>query len=126
MSHTVVWRDGISPTESDEEFQVSKKITIVLRRQIGAKITRRNGRQVDGYKCDEAGWVDIQDVLECQFIWTEKNSAEARNERYYRWNSGKCDIGRKRMELLMKLSWINGGRKQPNQVADSLSRYVKG
>ena len=101
------------PDETDEEFKISKKLNACLRHQIGGKNPRhRGGGEFDGYRCDDAGWVDID--LESQYIWTQKDSQEAQNERYHRKRTSTYPIGKKRTELLMKLTWIawiNGSKK---------------
>lgn len=91
------------------EEEISRKLTRILRHEIGHYITKRGGGVRAGPKCNAGGWVDLVHILSQQYIWTSYGHADG--PRYFARDENTFNVGRQRLNQLIKLGYINTMKK---------------
>ena len=93
------------PFETHEEMAISRKLTRILRREIGHYVKRSSGAMGPGMKCDTAGWVDIIKIIECQYVWTSKEDRDV--EKFDRRDRYTHHLAYDRFCALVKIGCVN-------------------
>eukprot|EP00435_Cladocopium_sp_Y103_P029299 s941_g7.t1 len=109
--HSCNYYDGVSfapkydPWLDEYEFQLSFDINSVLRHQVGRTSGRRDER---GLKCDDCGWVMLEDFLAYESMWRiprlRRDHIPFRtwDTRNKQWEIN-YDEGRNRLKILMRI-----------------------
>ena len=69
------------PGQSSPKFKVGKRLNKILRHYIGQVASYETGKRV--IKCNEGGWVLLEDLLKLDFIWKDRRSYEWEERKNY-------------------------------------------